>query len=170
MRRFAKVTLINEIPHHSSKHLNLIGPEPLEKGFVFDKFKERLMTRSQAKIKQVIMDQNIIAGIGNIYADESLWQAGIHPAEQVKNIGEPKLKILFLAIKKTLARGIDLGGDSMSDYRNIHGGKGFFQEHHRAYRKTCTKCSKPNCSGTIMRIVLGGRGTHFCNKHQILSV
>jgi len=186
-RKFAKVTLIETKNMHDSVHLKGIGHEPLEKGFSFSIFKNQLSKKSQGKIKTVLMDQSVIAGIGNIYADESLWRAGIHPEELVRNIldkkntanrgldkkseikSNSKLKNLFRAIKTVLQKGIDFGGDSMSDYRNIHGERGKFQEQHRAYRKTGKKCSKPKCKGIITRIVVGGRGTHFCNIHQRLS-
>lgn len=168
-RKFAKVTLINAKDFHESEHTKGIGPEPLESDFTFERFRERLNLRPNGKIKQVLMDQKVLAGIGNIYADESLWRAGIHPRELVVNIKLDKLNLLFKAIKQTLSKGIDFGGDSTSDYRNIHGEKGVFHEHHHAYRKTGMKCDKRGCGGTIVRIVLGGRGTHFCNKHQRLS-
>lgn len=179
-RKFAKVTLIendqnshdlknNSHSHHLlSHHLKNIGPEPLEKSFTFEKFLARLKLKPTGKIKLVLLDQTIIAGIGNIYADESLWRAGIHPMEQVKDIPNRKLCELFKAIKQTLSKGIDFGGDSMSDYRNVHGEKGKFQENHRAYQKTGERCSKSSCKGTIRRIVVGGRGTHFCDMHQKL--
>ncbi len=169
VRKFAKVTLIGAKAAHDSEHLNTIGPEPLEKEFTLNKFIERLHLRPRGKIKQVLMDQSVIAGIGNIYADESLWRAGIHPLEQVANIGTKNMKLLFSAIKKTLARGIDFGGDSTSDYRNVHGDKGEFHETHHAYQRTRTTCDKKGCGGTIVRIVLGGRGTHFCDTHQQLQ-
>ncbi len=165
-RKFAKVTLIDTAYHHSSEHLRDIGPEPLEKSFDLKKFRDRIELRSHRPIKEILLDQTIIAGIGNIYADESLWRAGIHPGKRMQDIPPAKTSLLFKAIKQTLARGIDLGGDSMSDYRNIHGERGKFQEHHRAYRKTGEKCSKKGCKGIIVRTVVAGRGTHFCNVHQ----
>ena len=169
VRKFAKVAMVDTDIIHESVHLNGIGPEPLEDGFTYAKFKARLDIRPKGKIKQVLMDQAIVAGIGNIYADESLWRAGIHPLELVKNIPVPKPKELFAALKKTLLHGIDFGGDSTSDYRNIDGEKGSFHEGHHAYQRTGSKCDRRGCSGTIVRIVLGGRGTHFCDAHQILS-
>ncbi len=166
MRKFAKVTLVDSRNIETSLHLGSIGPEPLEKEFVFDKFKERLSIRPVGRIKQVLMDQKIVAGIGNIYADESLWRAGVNPLERVATIGEKRLKKLYASIKQTLAQGIDFGGDSMSDYRNVNGEKGAFQESHQAYRRTGKKCGRRGCKGKIVRIVLGGRGTHYCNVHQ----
>jgi formamidopyrimidine-DNA glycosylase len=165
-RKFAKVTLIKTNELNESIHLKNIGPEPLEKEFTFERFKEQINKKQKGKIKLVIMDQSIIAGIGNIYADESLWRAGIHPEQLVVDIKNKKLKELYTSIRTTLSKGINFGGDSMSDYRNIHGEKGKFQEEHRAYRKTGTPCLKKGCKGIIKRIVVGGRGTHFCDVHQ----
>ena len=168
VRRFAKVTVVASEHIHASEHLKEIGPEPLEKRFTFNHFDARLNLRPRGKIKLVLMDQTIVAGIGNIYADESLWRAGIHPLTLVQNIPTVVRKKLFAAIIQTLSRGIDMGGDSTSDYRNIHGEKGSFHEQHYAYRQTGTKCQKKGCRGTITRIVVGGRSTHFCNVHQKL--
>lgn len=167
-RKFAKVTLIAREELGETVHLSDLGPEPLEKTFSLDVFRERLALRPKGKIKQVLMEQKIMAGIGNIYADESLWRADIHPLEEVRNVPPKKIRMLFDAIKKTLTRGIDFGGDSMSDYRNIHGEKGRFQEHHSAYRKTGLSCEKPGCKGTIMRVIVGARSAHYCSKHQSL--
>ncbi len=187
VRKFAKVALIEHEDMrglHTSSHLEKIGPEPLDDNFTFTKFLERISLHPKAKIKQVLLDQEIIAGIGNIYADESLWLAGIHPATKVEDLYEhrkakwlgprsgpkpaPVLKLLFKAIKDSLAKGVSFGGDSMSDYRNVYGEKGEFQNKHHAYQKVGMKCDKKGCGGTIVRIKLGGRGTHFCDKHQRL--
>jgi formamidopyrimidine-DNA glycosylase len=166
-RKFAKVTLLKTDKMHETIHLKNIGPEPLEKEFTFELFQNQIYKKPKGKIKSVLLNQEIIAGIGNIYGDESLWRAGIHPEQEVDKIKLNKLKELYKAIRQTLAKGIDFGGDSMSDYRNIDGEKGKFQEQHRAYRKTGQKCMKKNCNGTIQRIVVGGRSSHFCSNHQI---
>jgi len=175
-RKFAKVTLIDTKTAHHSEHLNGLGPEPLEKSFTFNVFLSHLNKKPNWKIKQALTDQSLIAGIGNIYADESLWRAGIHPTKRVTDVtsplklrspgSHPEMKKLYRAIRLTLSKGIDLGGDSMSDYRNIHGNKGNFQEEHRAYQRTGEKCSKKGCAGIIRRIVVGGRATHYCDRHQ----
>ncbi len=174
VRKFAKVAMIshgNETILMESSHLKDIGPEPLDKEFTFDKFVERLRLKPRGMIKQVLMDQQIVAGIGNIYADESLWLSGIHPAQKIEEMfvkGKPKpcLKLLFRAIKDSLAKGVSFGGDSMSDYRNVYGEKGQFQNEHHAYQKNGMPCDRKGCKGTIVRIKLAGRGTHFCNIHQ----
>ncbi len=119
------------------------------------------------------MDQSIISGVGNIYSDEALWRAGIHPEERVKNISDELLKKLYTATQAVLEKGIDFGGDSMSDYRNIDGERGKFQEQHQAYRKTGKPCLKKIdgkiCTGIIQRKVVGGRSAHFCTVHQRLQ-
>lgn len=167
MRRFAKVTVLTTKEADKSLHLEGLGPEPLEKSFNYAKFKERLSRKPNGKAKQVLMDQTVIAGIGNIYSDEILWRASVHPASVVDTIPEKNLKLMFSAMKLVLQKGIDFGGDSMSDYRNIEGERGHFQEHHEAYRRTGKKCSKCD-GGTIRRIVIGGRSGHYCDKHQKL--
>lgn len=169
MRKFAKVTLLSTAAAHESAHLEDIGPEPLDPSFTFDRFAERLRLKPVGKIKTTLMDKSIIAGIGNIYSDEALWRAGINPEERVKDVSDKDLKNLYEAVRAVLSRGIDFGGDSMSDYRNIHGERGKFQEQHKAYRKTGQPCSKPKCTGTIRRKVVAGRSAHFCDVHQKLQ-
>ncbi len=171
MRKFGKMTLLDTLVAHDSKHLNNIGPEPLDKNFTIVKFQERLEKKPNGKIKTVLMDQSIIAGIGNIYSDEILWRAGVHPERKVSTLlrqgytGQ-EIKLIFKAMKETLTKGIDFGGDSMSDYRNIHGLPGKFQLHHQAYRRTGKKCRKKNCKGVIVRKIINSRSSHFCSVHQ----
>lgn len=165
-RKFGKITLLDTKTAHDTKHLNNIGPEPLDKNFTLDKLEERLNKKPNGKIKTVLMDQSIIAGIGNIYSDEILWRASVHPERKVSNLKPEEIKLIFRAIKETLAKGIDFGGDSMSDYRNIHGLKGNFQMHHEAYRRIGEKCRKPHCSGIIKRKIVNSRSAHFCGVHQ----
>lgn len=165
-RKFGKITLLDTKTAHESKHLNNIGPEPLVPSFDVKQLKERLNKKPKGKIKTVLMDQSIIAGIGNIYSDEVLWRTGVHPERIVSKIKEGELKLMLKAIKETLAKGIDFGGDSMSDYRNIRGLPGKFQLHHEAYRRTKERCRKKGCKGIILRKVVNGRSAHFCSVHQ----
>jgi formamidopyrimidine-DNA glycosylase len=177
MRKFAKVTLIPEDRLEEglgqTLHLAHLGPEPLDKNFTFDLFKERIARLPHGRIKTVLMNQTIIAGVGNIYSDEALWRAGLHPEECVKNIPDKLLKKVYAAVRNVLEKGIDFGGDSMSDYRNIDGKRGKFQAEHRAYRKTGTRCTLKiagkMCRGIILRKIVGGRSAHFCSVHQRLQ-
>lgn len=170
MRKFAKITLIPTDKLNESLHVLHLGPEPLGKNFSFSDFKSRILKKPKGKIKTVLMDQKVVVGIGNIYSDEILWRASVHPLSLVRAIPEKNLKEMFKAMKETLKKGIDFGGDSMSDYRNINGEKGRFQDYHRAYQKTGLKCSKPRCKGIIKRIVVGARSAHFCPVHQKLFI
>ena len=115
------------------------------------------------------MDQTLISGIGNIYSDEILWYSAVHPEEKEKDIHLLKLKMMFQSMKKVLKKGIDFGGDSMSDYRNIKGERGKFQLHHEAYQRTDEKCRRVGCGGVIIKKKVGGRSAHFCDRHQKLN-
>jgi formamidopyrimidine-DNA glycosylase len=167
MRKFGKITLLGTKIAHDTRHLNYIGPEPLDPNFKLEDFLQRFHRCKNKKIKTALMDQSIIAGIGNIYSDEILWRAGIHPERIVSKIKEPEMKLIFKALRETLTKGISFGGDSMSDYRNIYGLPGKFQMHHEAYRRTGEKCRKKGCSGIIRRKIINGRSAHFCPVHQL---
>ncbi len=175
MRKFAKVCVEKTSELENSPHLANLGPEPLDKSFGLKELKERLLTQPKGKIKQVLMNPEVIAGIGNIYSDEILWRASVHPLSLAGTIPEKSLKEILKAMKETLQKGIALGGDSNVDYRNIDGEKGSFQEHHRAYQQTGKKCQKKgprrggaSCGGIIERKVVGARSAHFCPRHQKL--
>jgi len=167
-RKFGKVTIIKTKGSENTPHLRDIGPEPLERSFSFEKFKNRLLIKPNWKIKTVLMNQSVIAGIGNIYSDEMLWLSSIHPESNSNKIPNTKLLKLYKEMKIILKKGINFGGDSMSDYRNIDGGRGNFQHHHNVYQKKGEKCMKKNCKGVIIRKVINGRSAHYCNVHQQL--
>jgi len=161
MRKFAKVELKNK--GVLKKELDSLGPEPLEKSFSFEKFKGVLQNK-KGKVKQVLMDQAVIAGIGNIYADETLWLAKIHPLKDVSKLSFDELKRIYKAIKKILPLAIKLRGDSFSDYRRPAGGKGYFDIKRKVYRRKGEKCSR--CGTIIQRIKISGRSAHFCPECQ----
>lgn len=165
-RKFGKITLLNTKEARDSKHLKNIGPDPFDNKFDAETIKKRLLKRRNGKIKTVLMDQSIIAGIGNIYSDEILWRADIHPERKIIEIKEKEFQKIFKIVIETLTKGINFGGDSMSDYRNLFGERGKFQLHHEAYRRTGEKCRKKNCRGKITRKVINGRSAHFCSVHQ----
>ena len=165
MRKFAKVVLFKTDMRNTHIDLIHLGPEPLEELKIND-LKTQLFKKQTGKIKTVLMDQSVIAGIGNIYSDEILWETGIHPERTVKNIKDEEIKRMWKAMIEVLKKSIKMGGDSMSDYRNIFGEKGNFQNSHKVYRRKGEKCLKNGCLGIIQRKVIGGRSSHFCNKHQ----
>lgn len=165
-RKFGKLQLLKTSQHQAQTPLRALGPEPLDPSLTFEVFKSQLHKRMNSKIKTVLMDQTILAGIGNIYSDEILFEVGLHPEERVVDIPNTILKKMFQKLPVLLNRGIDFGGDSTSDYRNIDGERGKFQGKHQAYRRTGKPCLKRNCSGVMLRRVVGGRSAHFCSMHQ----
>lgn len=167
-RKFGKVTLLPTATAHDTIHLKDIGPEPLEKAFTLAKFEEKLLSKPKGFIKTVLMNQTVIAGIGNIYSDEMLWLAGIHPESLPHKIPSKYMEAMYMAMREVLNKGIDFGGDSMSDYRDIDGKRGEFQNHHNVYRKLKEPCVKKGCKGVIMRKVINGRSAHYCSLHQKL--
>jgi formamidopyrimidine-DNA glycosylase len=164
-RKFAKVELWKTDDLLNSKEFKNLGPEPLEKSFTFESLK-RLLKNRKGRVKQIIMDQSVIAGIGNIYASEALWQAKIHPEKSVAKLSEKELKSLYKAIKKVLELGVKLGGESFSDYRKPDGSKGDFDTERKAYRREGEKCHR--CHTKIKRIKFGGRSAFFCPHCQQL--
>lgn len=167
LRKFAKVFVFDTENEKEIEDLMHIGPDPLSDAFTYDVFKTQLLKRKTWNIKQALMEQSLIAGIGNIYSDEILWIADVHPLSIVGKIPEKQFKAMYEATRPILERGINFGGDSDSDYRNIYGEPGKFQNKHNAYRRTDEPCPR-NDRGTIERLKVGGRSAHFCNKHQNL--
>ncbi len=165
MRKFAKVTLFET--DKKTDHVDLVhlGPEPLE-SLSLDTLKKQLLKKPTGKIKSVLMDQEIIAGIGNIYSDEILWASNVHPERTPKSLKDSELKDIWKNTKMILEKSIEMGGDSMSDYRNIYGEKGGFQNTHMVYRRAKQHCLKKGCKGIIQRKIIGGRSSHFCSVHQ----
>ncbi len=164
-RKFAKVELWKTDDLLNSKEFKALGPEPLEKNFTFEKF-EKLLQNKKGKIKQVLMDPNVIAGIGNIYSSEALWVAKIHPEKSVAKLSEKELKDLFSAIKKVLELSVRLGGESFSDYRKPDGSKGDFDSERKAYKREGQKCHR--CGTKIKRLKVGQRSAFFCPHCQKL--
>lgn len=167
LRKFAKIHLLPTKEKYSDMSLQNLGPEPLAKNFSYKIFCERIMLRPNGKIKQVLMDQSVIAGIGNIYSDEILFEASVHPFSKTEKVPEKQLRAIFINIKKILKKAIKIGGDSASDFRGIDGRKGGYQNFHKAYRQTGKHCPKLKCKGKITRAKIGGRSAHFCPVHQI---
>ena len=162
-RKFAKVELWKTKELLNSEEFKNIGPEPLENDFTFRKFKEAVKNK-KGKIKQVLMVPQVIAGIGNIYASEILWQAKVNPEKSVANLAEKELKLIYQAISKVLKLAIKLGGDSFSDYRKPDGTKGDFHIERKAYNREGLKCAR--CGTKIKRIKIAGRSTFFCPSCQ----
>ena len=164
MRKFASVCVeeTDELDMHEG--LNVLGTDALQIGI--KEFIEKIQTRRDTPIKSVLLDQKVVAGIGNIYSDEILWASLVHPLSRSGGIPQRVLQTMYKHSQRILRQSIRLGGDSMSDYRNVEGKKGGFQKLHKAYRQTGKKCQRRGCGGIIRRMMVRGRSAHFCSKHQ----
>ncbi len=145
------------------KVLTEFGPEPLSCEFTLNKFNEILKSK-KTSIKQVLLNQKYIAGIGNIYADEACFLAKIKPTRKAENLNKKEVKLLYESIKKILILAIKKRGTTFNDYRDANGNIGNFVKFLKVYGRKGDKCKR--CDGIIKKIKLNGRGTHFCKKCQ----
>jgi formamidopyrimidine-DNA glycosylase len=139
------------------------GPEPLASGFSAARFAERLRGRS-ARLKSLLLDQSFVAGVGNIYADEALWRARLHPLRRADTLSPEEVRRLHRAVRAVLRQGIENRGASFSDYVDTDGEPGENAERLYVYRRTGEPCLR--CGTAIRRIVVGQRSTHFCPRCQ----
>jgi formamidopyrimidine-DNA glycosylase len=137
------------------------GADPLE--VTAEEFAKRI-EGSRARIKALLLDQTVLRGVGNIYADESLWSAGIHPAKSGAKLRRKELARLRQALQKILRKAIQMRGSSISDFVDAEGQAGDYQQHHRAYGREGKKCFR--CGRTIKRIIVAGRSSYFCPACQ----
>lgn len=138
----------------------MVGPEPLGDNFTATQFIQRIRRRAGTSIKAALLDQTVIAGIGNIYADESLWGARLHPAILVKQLTDAQLSKLFAEIRSVLLLAIEKGGSTNRNYVNAEGKKGSYMSFARVFRRQNLPC--PRCGTAITKSRVAGRGTHVC--------
>lgn len=164
-RKFGWVRLLPTAEVPNIDFFKRVGPEPLAADFTAEAFRERLQRRKNSNIKAALLDQTVIAGVGNIYADESLWAAKIHPESLVKNIGERKLNTLFTELRKVLELSIEKGGSSDRNYVNAEGRRGSYLSFANVFRREGKPCRRhPDTMITKTRVA--GRGTHTCPRCQ----
>lgn len=145
-----------------------VGPEPLAADFTPEQFIARLQRRVKSGIKAVLLDQTVIAGVGNIYADESLWAAKINPETRVKDIPPAKIRALYTELRKILALSIQKGGSTDRNYVDAEGKRGSYLSFAQVFRRQGQPC--PRCGVTIIKTKVAGRGTHICpNCQQMVS-
>ncbi len=167
LRKFGWMKLVptTEVPFMS--FMQKVGPEPLEDAFTGQVLFERLQRRKNTTIKAAILDQTVLAGVGNIYADESLWGAKIHPKTLVKNVPPAKIHTLATEIKAVMTLSIEKGGSTDKNYVDAEGKKGSYLSFARVFRREGQPC--PRCGTTIEKIRVSGRGTHLCPTCQKIS-
>lgn len=166
LRRFAKIALGKEKEILNLPELKGLGPEPIDPKFTFPQF-QKLFRDKKGKIKPLLLDQTFLSGVGNIYADESLWRARIHPSREAGSLAKPELLRLFNSIRLVLKRAVKLRGSSVDDYRDPSGQAGFYQNEHQAYHRENEACRR--CGAKIKRIKIGQRSAHFCPHCQKLN-
>jgi len=159
VRRFGRMGLLDEASHEKS--LDSLGLDPLE--ISEDEF-TALMKARRARIKALLLDQHVLRGIGNIYADESLWRARIHPMRLGARLSLEELRRLYRAVRDVLNDAIRLRGSSIADYVDSEGNLGGFQRRHRVYQRFGKKCFR--CGAAIERTIVAGRTSHFCPRCQ----
>lgn len=163
-RKFGWMRLLPTIEVPEIDFLKKVGPEPLEDDFTAEVFIKQLKGRKNSGIKAVLLDQTVLAGIGNIYADESLWAAKIHPLTPVASISRTKLVALHSDIRDILNMAIKKGGSTDRNYVNAEGKRGSYIDFAKVFRQEGQPC--PRCGTTIEKIRAAGRGTHICRKCQ----
>lgn len=166
-RKFGWIRLLPTAEVPNIDFFRRVGPEPLSSDFKPQEFRSRLQKRANTTIKAALLDQSVIAGVGNIYADESLWGARIYPGTLVKNVTNAKLNTLFTSVRNVLQLSIDKGGSSDRNYVDAKGNKGSYLSFANVFRREGKPC--PRCGSIIIKTRIAGRGTHICPKCQKLK-
>ncbi len=159
-RKFGWMKLLPTIEVPLIDFMKKVGPEPLADDFTPDAFRDRFTRRARTNIKAALLDQSVVAGVGNIYADESLWGAKIHPRRLVATITTEEFTLLFHELRDVMNLAVEKGGSSNHTYVNAEGKKGSYMDFARVFRREGLPC--PRCGTTIEKIRVAGRGTHIC--------
>lgn len=159
-RKFGWMRLMPTVEVEQLDFFQKVGPEPLAADFTAEQFAGRLKRRAKSGIKAVLLDQTVVAGIGNIYADESLWAAKIHPETKVQDVPLAKIKTLYTELRRILQLAIEKGGSTDRNYVNAEGKRGSYLSFASVFRREGQPC--PRCGTTIIKVKVAGRGTHIC--------
>ncbi|MBL8536734.1 MAG: bifunctional DNA-formamidopyrimidine glycosylase/DNA-(apurinic or apyrimidinic site) lyase [Hyphomonadaceae bacterium] len=164
-RRFGYMDLIAREAFDAHPWFKNLGPEPLGNEFSASYLAEAFAGK-KANVKAALLDQRVVAGLGNIYVVEALHRAGIAPARAAGSVSKPRLEKLAPAIRAVLEEAIAVGGSTLSDYASVDGRQGGFQQRFRVYDREGEPCAKPKCGGGIKRAVHSGRSTFWCPRCQ----
>lgn len=164
---YARIQLLRTDTVREALKLDAFGPEPIDPDFTFELFQSRL-ERRKGMVKPLLLNQQVLAGLGNIYVDEALYRARIHPARKVNSLDEAERRRLYEAVVHVLEEGIKNRGTSARGgrYRDLWGKKGEHQAHLQVFRREGQPC--PDCDGVVEKITLGGRSTFYCPYCQTL--
>lgn len=163
-RKFGWVKLMPTLEVPNIDFMKKVGPEPLEADFTWQEFAARFKRRAKTSIKAALLDQTVIAGVGNIYADESLWGAKIHPQRLVNSIPPKEFERLYTELRAVMNLAIEKGGSTDKNYVNAEGKRGSYLSFARVFRREGKPC--PRCGTIIIKFKAAGRGTHICPHCQ----
>lgn len=164
-RKFGWMKLLPTLEIPQVEFMKKVGPEPLEDDFTPEIFIQRVKRHPRANIKATILNQTVLAGVGNIYADEALWGAKIYPGRVVASLTDDDLALLYSEIRYVMNKSIDEGGSSNSTYVNAKGERGSYMNFARVFRRQGKPCGR--CETIIEKTRVAGRGTHFCPTCQL---
>ena len=165
-RKFGWMKLLPTVEVPNIDFMKKVGPEPLEADFTAEQFAKRFQRRGKTSIKAALLDQTVVAGVGNIYADESLWGAKIHPKRLVNTITKSEFEKLYAELRSVMNLAIEKGGSTDKNYVNAEGKRGSYMDFARVFRREGKPC--PRCGTTIVKFKAAGRGTHICPHCQVL--
>ena len=165
VRKFGFIKVINRKNLDLNAHLKYLGPEPLSKKFNIKYFKNYILRRDRT-IKDILMDQKFISGLGNIYVNEILFFSGVKPTKKVKKLSEKEINKIIKLTKKIILKAIISGGSSIKNFSSSSGKKGSFQQHFSVYGKKGEKCSNRKCRNNIIKIIISNRSSFYCSKCQ----
>lgn len=167
-RKFGWMRLMPTLEVPNLDFMKKVGPEPLEDSFTEREFIPRVRRRNNTSVKAAILDQTVLAGVGNIYADESLWGARIHPAQKVRDVNDEQLVSLLHEIKYVMNLSIEKGGSTDRNYVNVEGKRGSYIDFARVFRREGLSCPR-HPDVLIEKLKVAGRGTHICPVCQVLQ-
>ncbi len=165
VRKFGFIKIFDKSELRENPHLKNLGPEPLNKKFNLIYFKKYIINKNRT-IKDILMDQRFVSGLGNIYANEILYTCKIKPMRKTHSLKDREIKNIIAQTKKILKRAIYYGGSSLKDFSSSDGKKGKFQDYFSVYGKKGGNCSNKNCKGIIIKIFIGNRATFYCDRCQ----
>ena len=165
VRKFGFIKLYDSDKLKKISHLKYLGPEPLEEKWNSKYFKKYILNRKRS-VKNILMDQKFISGLGNIYVNEILFQSKVRPERKVSKLNDDEINKIVNYSKKILRRSIKLGGSTIKDFSSDNGKKGIFQQHFKVYGRNGEKCSNTDCNNSIIRTVISNRASFFCKSCQ----
>ena len=165
IRKFGFIKLIQRVNLEQNIHLKYLGPEPLSAKFNIGYFKNYIIGKER-NIKNILMDQKFVSGLGNIYVNEILFFSGVKPVKKIKKLTDFEIKKIIKFSKKIISKAITLGGSSIKDFSSSSGKKGSFQQYFSVYGRKGKNCPKAKCKGKIKKIIVANRASFFCGKCQ----